>query len=140
MTNLTLNVFAVFDVSSKYRDLSAFFKLTNESLKCLVLLCLFFHFIVKLEDRGTRDGAAKTSCKEKDITQKECYSLPDYIKGISKNSILTFSNWRRTKVEVEKEGFLEMPLINKSFTLINLRMIINGFFNNENINQNNVTF
>ena len=31
-------------------------------------------------------------------------------KGISKNSILTFSNWRRTKVEVEKEGFLEMPL------------------------------
>ena len=28
--------------------------------------------------------------------------------GISKNSILTFSNWRRTKVEVEKEGFLEM--------------------------------
>ena len=30
--------------------------------------------------------------------------------GISKNSILTFSNWRRTKVEVEKEGFLEMPL------------------------------
>ena len=32
------------------------------------------------------------------------------IKGISKNSILTFSNWRRTKVEVEKEGFLEMLL------------------------------
>ena len=31
------------------------------------------------------------------------------ILGISKNSILTFSNWRRTKVEVEKEGFLEMP-------------------------------
>ena len=37
-------------------------------------------------------------------------SRKDTIKGISKNSIFTFSNWRRTKVEVEKEGFLEMPL------------------------------
>ena len=36
--------------------------------------------------------------------------LNDKIKSISKNSILTFSNWRRTKVEVEKEWFLEMPL------------------------------
>ena len=35
--------------------------------------------------------------------------------GISKNSILTFSpdsnRERRTKVQVEKEGFLEMPII-----------------------------